>query len=165
MLVTSRVSLGVSGERDYPLGPMPLPVAMDRVRPAELLEYPAVKLFVDRAGEVKPDFALTVENAADVLAICQRLDGIPLAIELAAARIKVLTPAALLARLANRLRVLTSGPRNLPARQQNDAGRHRVELRPAETGRAGRLPRTERLHGRVRAGRARVGPAADGSRR
>lgn len=118
LLVTSRVSLGVSGERDYPLGPMPLPVATDRVGPAELLGYPAVKLFVDRASEVKPDFALTVENAADVLAICQRLDGIPLAIELASARIKVLTPATLLARLANRLRVLTSGPRNLPARQQ-----------------------------------------------
>ncbi|HEX3303943.1 MAG TPA: tetratricopeptide repeat protein [Thermomicrobiales bacterium] len=122
LLVTSRTSLGVYGEHDYPLGPLPLPASVDGSGVAGLLAYPAVKLFVDRATEVKPSFALTPENAADVLAICQRLDGLALAIELAAARIKVLTPAALRERLANRLRVLTSGARSLPARQQTMRG-------------------------------------------
>jgi predicted ATPase/DNA-binding CsgD family transcriptional regulator len=117
-LVTSRVSLGVPGEREYLLEPMPLPMAIGRIGPAELLAYPAVKLFVERATAVVPTFALTDGNAADVLAICRRLDGIPLAIELAAARIRLLTPAALRERLANRLQVLTSGPRSLPPRQQ-----------------------------------------------
>jgi predicted ATPase/DNA-binding CsgD family transcriptional regulator/Tfp pilus assembly protein PilF len=117
-LVTSRVSLGVAGEREYLLEPMLLPAATGRIGTAELLTYPAVKLFVERATAVVPTFALTDENADDALAICQRLDGIPLAIELAAARIRLLTPAALRERLTNRLRVLTSGPRSLPPRQQ-----------------------------------------------
>ena len=117
-LVTSRASLGVDGEREYPLGPLPLPPAPDQFGPAELMAYPVVRLFVERATAAVPSFALTAGNAADVLAICQRLDGIPLAIELAAARIRVLTPAALRDRLAHRLKVLTSGPRNLPPRQQ-----------------------------------------------
>jgi predicted ATPase/DNA-binding CsgD family transcriptional regulator/Tfp pilus assembly protein PilF len=122
LLVTSRTSLGVYGEHDYPLGPLPLPASVGGSSMAALLGYPAVQLFVDRATEIKPSFALTADNAADVLAICQRLDGLALAIELAAARIKVLTPAALRERLTNRLRVLTSGARTLPARQQTMRG-------------------------------------------
>jgi predicted ATPase/DNA-binding CsgD family transcriptional regulator/Tfp pilus assembly protein PilF len=122
LLVTSRMSLDIYGEREYPLGPLPMPVSIDGASISDLLGYSAIKLFVDRAAEVKPSFALTTANAADVFAICQRLDGLALAIELAAARIKVLTPPALLERLANSLRVLTSGARNLPERQQTMRG-------------------------------------------
>jgi predicted ATPase/DNA-binding CsgD family transcriptional regulator len=141
LLVTSRMSLGVSGEREYPLGPLPLPDAVDIRNLSSLLEYPAVRLFVDRAIEVKPSFALIAENAADVLAICQRLDGLALAIELAAARIRVLTPAALRERLTSRLKLLTSGHRNLPARQQTmrDAIAWSYELLAEEDRRVFRL--------------------------
>ena len=121
ILVTSRARLHLSGERDYSVPPLELPAA-DTARtpqpPAmdQLLASTAVRLFVERARDVAPGFALTTANAATVAEICRRLDGLPLAIELAAARTRILSPSALLARLTDRLRVLTGGPRDAPAR-------------------------------------------------
>jgi excisionase family DNA binding protein len=117
VLVTSRVRLRLSGEREYPVPPLPLPATAgqhgDDAAPAE-----AVRLFAERARAIRPDFVLTAENGAAVAAVCRRLDGLPLAIELAAARVKALPPAALLDRLEQRLPLLTGGPRDLPLRQQ-----------------------------------------------
>jgi predicted ATPase/DNA-binding CsgD family transcriptional regulator len=118
ILVTSRVRLRVSAEREVPIPPLGL-AELDRHRGVEeIATSDAVRLFVARAEAVQPDFALTSDNAVPVAEICRRLDGLPLAIELAAARVKVLPPAALLARLGQRLPLLTGGGRDLPARQQ-----------------------------------------------
>jgi predicted ATPase/class 3 adenylate cyclase len=118
ILATSRAALHIRGEHEFPLLPLPLPTA-DRLPAIEALaQVPAVALFVDLASASRPDFALTADNASAVAAICRRLDGLPLAIELAAARIKVLPPAALLARLEQRLPLLTGGGRDFPARQR-----------------------------------------------
>ena len=117
ILATSREPLHVRGEREFPLQPLPLPAADHLPAVMELARIPSVALFVERAEAGQPDFALTAENASAVAAICRRLDGLPLAIELAAARVKVLPPAALLARLEHRLPFLTGG-RDLPARQR-----------------------------------------------
>ncbi|HLZ68984.1 MAG TPA: adenylate/guanylate cyclase domain-containing protein [Dehalococcoidia bacterium] len=117
LLVTSRTVLRLRGEREYPLALLPLPAEGER-HPAALTGNAAVQLFVARAQEARPDFGLSEENAAATAAICARLDGLPLAIELAAARVRSLSPAALLGRLANPLPLLTGGPRDAPARQQ-----------------------------------------------
>jgi predicted ATPase/transcriptional regulator with XRE-family HTH domain len=117
-LLTSRIPLHAYGEQEYPLSPLPLPDP-SRLPPIERVgQYDAVRLFVARAQAVTPDFTLTEANAPAVAEICHRLDGLPLAIELAAARIKVLPPRALLKRLEQRLPLLTGGARTLPARQQ-----------------------------------------------
>ncbi|HEU5430050.1 MAG TPA: AAA family ATPase, partial [Thermomicrobiales bacterium] len=117
ILATSREPLHVRGERELPLLPLPLPAADQSLSAADLARIPAIALFVERAEACRPDFVLTAENAAAVAAICRRLDGLPLAIELAAARSKALPPAALLGQMERRLPLLTGG-RDLPARQR-----------------------------------------------
>lgn len=117
-LVTSRVVLHLSGEHELPVPPLALP-NVQSLPPVEMLsQYASVSLFVARARAVRSGFMLTPSNAAAVAEICARLDGLPLAIELAAAWIKLLTPQELLAKLEQRLSLLTGGARDLPARQQ-----------------------------------------------
>jgi class 3 adenylate cyclase len=118
ILATSREPLHVQAEQEYPLAPLPLPAAQSEADLATLSRIPSVALFVARAQAIDSRFALTAENAVAVAAICRRLDGLPLAIELAAARVRLLPPAALLARLERRLAILTGGARDLPARQR-----------------------------------------------
>src|SRR5262249_44951908 len=119
VLVTSRAALRMRAEHEFPVPPLGLPPEPKHVPPPEqLTRYAAVALFVQRAQAVNPGFALTGENAPAVGRICRRLDGLPLAIELAAARSKLLTPQAMLARLEHRLKLLTGGARDVPARQQ-----------------------------------------------
>jgi predicted ATPase/DNA-binding CsgD family transcriptional regulator len=117
-LVTSRVRLRLSNEREYAVQPLGLLTSVDKPTVQDAMESEAVRLFVERAQAVKDSFALTYENASLVLDICRRLDGLPLAIELAAARVKVVPPSTLLTRLEKRLPLLTGGGRDLPARQQ-----------------------------------------------
>src|SRR6266850_1802331 len=118
ILVTSRAALHVYGEHEFPVPPLALPDSRSMPSVEVLSQYPAVALFVQRAVAAKPDFELNRENAPAVTEICARLDGLPLAIELAAARIKVLSPSSLLTRLSSRLQLLTGGARDLPQRQQ-----------------------------------------------
>jgi predicted ATPase len=118
ILVTSRAPLRVSGEQEYPVRPLATP-DMVRIPYAEdLAGNPAVELFVERARNVLPDFTLSRTNAAAVAAICRRLDGLPLALELAAARLRVMSPSDLLGRLDRSLPLLTHGSRDLPERQR-----------------------------------------------
>jgi predicted ATPase len=118
VVVTSQAPLHVYGEHEFPVPPLALPDPAS-IPPLEVLSrLPAIALFVERAKAVKHEFGLTKENAPAVAAICSRLDGLPLAIELAAARIKLLSPSAMLTRLENRLNLLTGGARDLPTRQQ-----------------------------------------------
>ncbi len=122
VVVTSQAPLHVYGEHEFPVPPLVLADPRS-IPPLEVLSrLPAIALFVARAKAVKHEFALTKENAPVVAAICARLDGLPLAIELAAARIKLLSPSAMLARLEGRLNLLTGGARDLPSRQQTLRG-------------------------------------------
>jgi predicted ATPase/serine/threonine protein kinase len=118
ILVTSRAALHVYGEHEFPVPPLALPDSRSTPSVEDLAQYPAVALFLQRAIAAKPDFELNSQNASAVIEICARLDGLPLAIELAAARIKVLSPSAMCTRLASRLQLLTGGARDLPQRQQ-----------------------------------------------
>ncbi len=118
LLVTSQTPLHLYGEQEFPLPPLPLPDRDNMPSPAELQQYAAIALFLERLQAVQLDFALTVESAPVIVEICHYLDGIPLALELAAARGKLFTPAAMLAQLSQRLRFLSSQARNLPARHQ-----------------------------------------------
>lgn len=117
ILVTSRAALRLASEQEYPVPSMTVPLAEDVTADA-LADSEAVELFVQRARLVQPDFKLTDENGPAVAQICRKLDGLPLAIELAAARIRLLNPQDLANRLGNSLALLTGGARDLPARQQ-----------------------------------------------
>ena len=118
LLVTSRAPLRVRGEREYAVGPLALDVDADWTVPADLARAPAVRLFLERARSVQPDFRLTSANGPTVASICRRLDALPLALELAAPWIKVLTAEDLLRRLEQDVLLSTAGPRDLPERQQ-----------------------------------------------
>jgi predicted ATPase/class 3 adenylate cyclase len=137
VLVTSRAALRVSGEQEYPVPGLPIPPDPTRLSaleaaqlpeevrnpdPETLGHYEAVRLFISRAVAIRPEFRVTNENAPAVAAICARLQGMPLAIELAAARVKLLTPDAILARLQRQLDLLASGARDLPERQRTLRG-------------------------------------------
>jgi predicted ATPase/transcriptional regulator with XRE-family HTH domain len=118
VLATSRAPLRVRGEQEYPVAPLALPAFDHALTVDEAARSPAVRLFVERAQAASPGFALTAANASSVAAICGRLDGLPLALELAAPRVKLLSPPALLARLHRTLPLLTGGGRDVPDRQQ-----------------------------------------------
>ncbi|HET7638491.1 MAG TPA: NB-ARC domain-containing protein, partial [Ktedonobacteraceae bacterium] len=118
ILVTSRAVLHIQGEYEYPVPPLALPQRTQLSANKDLSQYAAVALFLERALAVKPDLAVTQANIQAIAAICVHLDGLPLAIELAAARIKLFPPRALLQRMTHRLDVLTGGVRGAPARQQ-----------------------------------------------
>jgi len=119
ILVTSRAPLRVRRERQFPVPPLALPSGANAgFDPAELMRYSAIALFVERAQAVRPDFSLTADNAAAIPAICARLDGLPLAIELVAARAKVLPPQAILERLRGRLMLHTDGLRDVSERHR-----------------------------------------------
>jgi predicted ATPase/class 3 adenylate cyclase len=123
VIVSSRAALHVSGEQEFPVPPLGLP---DQLTPPidleRLTHFESVALFIERAASVRPDFRVTNENAPAVAEICARLDGLPLAIELAAARVKMLPPEAILSRLGSRLGLLGGGARDLPERQQTLRG-------------------------------------------
>ncbi|HVC42950.1 MAG TPA: tetratricopeptide repeat protein [Candidatus Saccharimonadales bacterium] len=118
IVATSRTPLRIAAEREYQLAPLALPPASGQESTESLLAYSAVALFTERARATRGSFELTPENARAVAAICRRLDGLPLALELAAARLRLLSPEALLERLDRALEVLTSGARDTPGRQQ-----------------------------------------------
>lgn len=122
VLVTSRLPLRVSGEHEYPVLPLTLPDPRHLPSLKQMTQYEAVRLFIERAVAIRPDFQVTNENAPAIAEICARLDGLPLAIELAAARIRLFPPQALLNRLSSRLALLTGGGKDLPARQQTLRG-------------------------------------------
>ena len=116
IITSSRIALKIQSEREYPVPPLETP---QREAPLEeLVGSEAVKLFVNRASAARPNFSLTKDNAASVTEICLRLDGLPLALELAAARVKLLSPQAILSRLDDQLKLLTGGARDLPVRHQ-----------------------------------------------
>src|SRR5215204_3154934 len=122
VLATSRIPLGIYGERERRNGVLAIPDPKRLPTLEVLSQYEAVRLFIERAEATKADFSITNENAPAVAEICARLDGLPLAIELAAARIKLLPPSSILARLTNRLKLLTGGARDLPERQRTLRG-------------------------------------------
>src|SRR5439155_818903 len=163
VLATSREALGVGGEVTWQVPPLALP-AKDVPCPVESLgSYDAVRLFVDRAVKARPNFAVTNATAPVVAEICARLDGFPLAILLAAARIRVLAPQQMLEGLEDRFRLLTGGGRGRVRRQPDPVGsvvggvaRHQPDGDPPSRRRAGQLPGRTRLG----TGRGRSRPGA-----
>src|SRR2546421_1954004 len=122
VLVTSRASLHLSGEHEFVVPPLSLPDLRDLPPPDRLIQYGAIRLFVERAQAVQSAFALTAENDTPIAAICLQVDGLPLAIELAAGRSKLFSPQPLLPRLKSRLKLLVGGARDRPLRQQTLRG-------------------------------------------
>ena len=122
ILSTSREALGLYGEQEYPVPPLGLPDLSDPASPSALKDHEAIALFMQRAQAVVPGFALTDEDALGVAEICVRLDGLPLAIELAAARVKLFGPQALLKQIESRFTILGTGPRDLSERQRTLRG-------------------------------------------
>jgi predicted ATPase/DNA-binding SARP family transcriptional activator/class 3 adenylate cyclase len=131
-LVTSRQRLNLGGEEEFPVDPLPVPTRQEA--PERLLAFPSVRLFADRAQTARPDFQVTPRNAAAIAALCERLEGIPLALELAAARASMLTPEQMLAQLAGHRDFLVSRRRDIPARHRTlrAAVAWSVETLPAE---------------------------------
>lgn len=121
-LVTSRESLQIYGESEFSVAPLPLPAIQTSASAASVAKSDSVRLFVERARAARPDWELTNENAAAIAEICRRVDGLPLALELAAARVRIFPPEELLARLESRLGTLTAGPRDVPDRQRTLRG-------------------------------------------
>jgi predicted ATPase/serine/threonine protein kinase len=122
IIVTSRVLLRLTNENEFGVPPLGSPALRRPSSIEELLQYPAVALFVERAQAARAGFSITLESANAIAEICNRLDGLPLAIELAAARVKLLSPGAMLDRLEHRLKLLTGGAKDLPLRQQTMRG-------------------------------------------
>jgi predicted ATPase/class 3 adenylate cyclase len=159
VLVSSRASLRVYGEQEFPVPPMALPDLKALPSLSAISQFEAVRLFIERAVAAKPDFTATNENAPAIAGICERVDGLPLAIELAAARIKLFSPQALLSRLDKSLGALGSGARDLPGRQQTlrgaiqwshdllDAGGRRLLARFSVFARGGNLEQLELVCG------------------
>ena len=158
VLATSRAPLRVRGEREYAVGPLALEVDADAMSPADLARSPAVRLFVERVRDVQPDFRLTSANGATVTAICRRLDALPLALELAAPWIKVLTAEDLLRRLAARCPALDRRPARSPRTTTDDQCDGRLELSTAGPERATRVPPSRRAAGPVSDRGRRGGP-------
>jgi predicted ATPase/class 3 adenylate cyclase len=159
VLVSSRAVLRVSGEQEFPVPPLGLPDLKALPGLAALSQFEAVRLFIERAVAVKPDFHATNENAPAIAGICERVDGLPLAIELAAARVKLFSPQALLGRLEKSLNALGSGTRDAPERQQTlrgailwsydmlDTGDRRLMARVSVFARGGSLEQLESVCG------------------
>jgi len=172
-LVTSRTVLRLSGEHEFPVPALPVPRAGADQDAADVQRYPSVRLFVERAQAASAGFELTSENARAVAEICRRLDGLPLAIELAAARVRLLPPQALLARLGDRMGLLTGGARDLPERQRTlrstldwsfdllAAGEQAVFARLGVFAGTFGLPAAEAVCGAGAAGQDRPGPVLD----
>jgi len=173
VLVTSRTVLRLRGEREFPVPPLPVPSAGADGDAADVQPCASVRLFVERAQAASAGFELTSENARAVAEICRRLDGLPLAIELAAARVRLLPPQALLARLDDRMGLLTGGARDLPERQRTlrstldwsfdllAAGEQAVFARLGVFAGTFGLPAAEAVCGAGAAGQDRPGPVLD----
>lgn len=134
IMTTSRIALRVRGEQEIVVQPLTIPALTEPASVSELEEVESVSMFLQTARGHAPDFALTAQNAATIADICRRLDGLPLAIKLAASRLRVLSPSALLRLLDRRLRLLSAGPRDLPDRQRTlrDAIRWSYDLLPPQ---------------------------------
>ncbi|HEX7262891.1 MAG TPA: adenylate/guanylate cyclase domain-containing protein [Candidatus Dormibacteraeota bacterium] len=122
IVASSRAVLHIYGEQELPVEPLRIPDLKALSSPAAMSQFEAVRLFIERAVAVKPDFVVTNDNAPAIAGICERVDGLPLAIELAAARVKLFSPQALFARLETSLNILGAGARDLPGRQQTLKG-------------------------------------------